>query len=131
MRLYRDRKPVAPRLAASSVVVPLGRAVEGPAHGRSLKLRIKTEAGSERNRPWKVSDYLRLYSSSIWLYIRLSWISYSASIASITEAGLAVARTVTSGESSITLLMATDRTGGIWRWSARFNISSSLRSRSM
>src|SRR5438105_15657586 len=49
----------------------------------------------------------------------------------MTEAGLAWARTVTSGDSSITLLMATESTGGICRWSARFSISSSFRSLSV
>src|SRR5207249_5378223 len=78
-----------------------------------------------------VSSVGRDYSSSIWLYMRLSWISYRASIASITEAGFAWASTVTSGDSSMTLLIATESTGGICRWSARFSISSSLRSLSM
>src|SRR5438128_835922 len=47
------------------------------------------------------------------------------------DLGLAWARTVTSGDSSMTLLIATERTGGIWRWSARFSISSSFRSLSI
>src|SRR5260370_787034 len=84
--------------------------------------------GRVRENPALLADESREpYSSSIWLYIRLSWISYRASIASITEAGLAWARTVTSGDSSMTLLMATESTGGICRRSARVSISSSFR----
>jgi hypothetical protein len=87
--------------------------------GHNRKTKLPSRAG------------LGAYSSSIWLNIRLSWMSYRTSIASGTVATLRAPRISAARVSTMSSSTATWSRSGILAWSARFNISSSLSSWSM